>query len=137
MTVTVILAVGADSLLLENQTSFWQSAGYFMTPVHSIREAIERFKGGDFDLVLLGHSIPAESSERLTFLIRAFGSRIPVVCITESSGDCSAFAGATIRNEPQELLVGIGELVQERAGVMPGEGPHKAKGGKRLSRNID
>jgi DNA-binding NtrC family response regulator len=115
MPLTVVLAVGLDSSLLAAQNSVWQSAGYFVTSTGSIREAIGHIRDGDFDLVLLGHSIPTDSRERLTFLIRAIGSRTPVVSVTDSSTGCDLFADATIRNEPSNLLQSIGELMAERA----------------------
>jgi hypothetical protein len=55
--------------------------------VGSIGEAIESFRCGDFDLILMGDSVPVESRERLTFLIRATGSATPVVCLENDSGD--------------------------------------------------
>lgn len=112
---TVILAVGLDSSLLADRHSIWQTAGYFITSAGSIREAILQFKNGDFDLILLGHSIPAESRERLTSLIRASGSRIPVVYITDGSGYSDSFADATMKNEPHHVIEGIGELLAKRA----------------------
>jgi hypothetical protein len=111
----LVLAVGLDSSLLAGQRSAWQSAGYFVTPTKSIREAIVHLREGDFDLVLLGHSIPTDSRERFTFLIRASGSRTPVVSITDSPIGCDSFADATIRNEPASLLKSIRELTVERA----------------------
>lgn len=126
MPLTVVLAVGLDSSLLAGQSSIWQSAGYVITSTGSIKEAINHFKYGDFDLVLLGHAIPADSRERLTFLIRSSGSRIPVVCVTDSSTHCDSFADATLRNEASKLLESIGELMAERAkspspsGAIPG-----------------
>jgi len=72
------------------------------------------FRDGDFDLILLGDSIPADSRERLTYLIRASGSRIPVVRLTDSSSDCDSFADATIRNEPMRLMQNIGELMDKK-----------------------
>jgi hypothetical protein len=125
MPATVVLAVGVDSALLANPCSVWQSAGYFVTFAGSIRDAIVHFRDGDFDLVLLGPSIPADSRERLTFLIRASGARIPVVCISDSSGACDSFADATVRNEAFDLMRGIGEVLTKRAkapaasGAMP------------------
>ena len=93
---TAILAVGLDSPGTEADRRTWQSEGYFVTWTNSIREAIEWFRVGDFDLVLLGGSIPPESRERLAFLIRASGSNTPVVSITGSSTDCQSFDDATI-----------------------------------------
>jgi DNA-binding NtrC family response regulator len=115
MPVTDVLAVGVDPSLLANHGSIWQSAGYFVTSAASIREAIIHIKDGDFDLVLLGRSIPTDSRERLAFLIRASDSRIPVVYIADSASDYDSFADATIRNEPIKLLADIRELMAERA----------------------
>lgn len=112
---TLLLAVGVDSSLLATQGPAWQSAGYLVTPAKSIREAIIHLRTGDFDMVLLFHSIPTESRERLTFLIRSSGTRIPIVCVADSSGGHDSFADATIRNEPEVLLQGIGELLATRA----------------------
>ncbi len=113
MSFTVILALGLDSLVA-GQRSVWQSAGYFVTPIKSINEAIAHLREGDFDLVLLGNSIPIDSRERFTFLIRASGSRTPVVSVTDSSTECDSFADATITNDPASLLRSIRELMGER-----------------------
>jgi len=115
MSLTVVLAVGLDPSLLTNQSSVWQSAGYLVTFAGSIKGAISLFRDGDFDLVLLGNSITADSRERLAFLIRAFGSQIPVVCVADSSSDAETFADATIGSEPIKLLEGIGEFMTKRA----------------------
>jgi len=119
MPLTVVLAVCLDSPILAIHGSVWKSAGYIVTTAGSIREAIERFKADDFDLVLLGHSIPAESRERLTFLIRASSrSQVPVASICKSYGDCDSFADATFLNEPSELFLGMRELVAKSAKML-------------------
>ena len=118
MPLTVVLAVCLDSTALAIRDSVWRSFGYTVTTTGSIREAIERFKAGDFDMVLLGHSIPAESRERLTFLIRASGSQVPVASICKSFGDRDSFADATVGSEPSELLLGMGELVAKSAKML-------------------
>ena len=114
MPLAVILAVGVDSSLLASQRPVWQSAGYYVTFAGSIREAILQFRDGDFDLIILDHSIPIESRERLTFLIRATGSQIPVVCVADSPGGHYSFADATIGNEPDDFLQVIRELLAKQ-----------------------
>jgi DNA-binding response OmpR family regulator len=114
MPLTLVLAVGVDSSLPETQMQIWQSAGYIVTSAASIKEAIVQLRDGDFDLVLLFHSIPAESRERLTLLIRSSGMRVPVVCVTDSSAGHDSFADATIHNEPNKLIQGIEELLAKR-----------------------
>ena len=117
MSLMVILAVGVDSSPFETPTSVWQSAGCVVRSVLSIKDALGQLKDGDFDIVLLDHSIPAESRERLTFLIRASGSRVPVVYISNSPSDCDRFADATVNNAPDSILDAIGELIAHRAKV--------------------
>jgi DNA-binding response OmpR family regulator len=115
MPLMLVLAVGVDSSLLTSQRSAWQSAGCYVTCAGSIREAIVQLRDGDFDVILLDDSIPMESRERLTFLIRASGSQIPVGCITESSSGADRFVGATTPDEPDRLLRAIEELLAKEA----------------------
>ena len=114
MPLTIILAVGVDSSFLASQRSSWESAGCYVTSAGSISEAIVQFRDGDFDLIILGHSIPIESCERMTFLIRISGSRIPVVCVTDSSGGHNSFADATIQIDGDDLLLVVQELLATR-----------------------
>jgi hypothetical protein len=110
----VIFAVGVDSTLLETRRPLWESAGNCVTSAESIREAIVQFRDSVFDVLLLGDSIPIEDRERLTFLIRASGSQIPVVCMTESSSRHHGFADATVRHQGDNLLQVIEELLSAR-----------------------
>lgn len=115
MPLTVILAVGLDPLIATAQSAAWKSAGYIVISVTSIKKAIDHFRAGDFDLVLLGNSISLESKERLTFLIRSSGSHTPVICIANTSGDRNYFADATLNNDSSEFLKGIEEILAKTA----------------------
>ena len=121
MHITVILAVGLDSWQLTSRGSDLGSAGYVVISASSIRDAIEQFKVGDFDLVLLDHSISAEHKERLTSLIRASGSRTPVVCIPNSPGDCNSLLDGTLQDDASALLTGMEEILAKtpRARAVP------------------
>src|ERR1035441_3393079 len=99
MSINVVLAVGMDLWVLERKRKAWREAGYFVTPAGSVREAIDDFRSGDFDLVVMSASIPAESRERFTSMIRAAGSSVPVICATNPAGDWDLFANATIPKE--------------------------------------
>ncbi len=122
MSITVVLAIGMDSWVFESQRRDWQSAGFFITQAGSVREAIDDFQGGDFDLILIGDSIPAESRESLTFMIRASGSRVPVVCVTNTPSHWDSLADATIRNQPNGLRQKIGELLVAAGAKRPALG---------------
>ncbi len=120
MAVTVVLAVGLDPWMRMAQDSVWRSAGYIVIPVNSVRDAIDHFKSGDFDMVLLGHSVPLVDKERMTSLIRATSAFTPVVCIATSREVHYSFADATLSNDPREFLKGIKEALTRRT-RMPAE----------------
>ena len=126
MPLTIILAVGVDSSVLANQRPSSESAGCRVTSVAGIREAIVQVRDGDFDLILLGCSIPIESRERMTFLIRISGSRVPVVCVADSAGGYDSFADATIRNEGDDLLPVVEKLLAARRENAPCRSTHDA-----------
>ena len=117
MSLKIVLAIGVDSSLVEIQSSAWKDSGYIVTFAWSITDAISHFRYGDFDLVLLGRFLPPESRERLTFLIRASGSKVPVIYISDSPGDHDNFADATIGDESGDILEAIGKVMAHRAKV--------------------
>lgn len=115
MSTAVILAVGLDSSLLAEQRRLPECAGYVFVAAGSIREAIDHFRTGDFDLVLLGDSLSLEDQERLTFLIRTNGTNTPVICIGNRCGDRDLFADVTLARDSSSLLADVGELLADRA----------------------
>jgi CheY-like chemotaxis protein len=110
MSINVVLAIGFDPWLFEAQRTLWRSAGFFVTSARSIPEAIDHIKGGDFDLVLLGRSMPQENRVRLTTLIRGTGSRIPVLSIADSWAS-GAFASSSLKDDPKDLLQSVGRVL--------------------------
>jgi CheY-like chemotaxis protein len=116
---TLVLAVGRDPVLLETRSQVLQAAGYTVIPEHSLKKAVARFREGDFDLVLLCHSISAKDRERLTRLLREHTSRTPIVSVSSSMSALDSFADATIGNDPRELLVGLRELLVEKRPTLP------------------
>jgi len=113
MPLTVVLAVGLDPWLLATHTRAWRSAGYFVVSAYSIGEAIDLFKDGDFDLVVLGKSISNDNRDRLISLIRASGSQTPVAFIGNSSRDSDGFADSTLRSDSNTLVTRVRELLAE------------------------
>ena len=123
MPLTVVLAVGMEPLKLTAQSSAWKSQGFILTSAGSVNEAINHFRAGDFDLVLLDQSISAESSERLTFLIRASGSLTPVMCLAGTSGDSHAFAGSPLGNDSNQFIAAMKELLTKESRVRETQKP--------------
>jgi DNA-binding response OmpR family regulator len=73
----------------------------------SIKEAADRFMSVDFDLVLLDSTLPAKDKDRLTSLIRASGSRTPIVSVADQQNREDSFADATVETDPDKLRAGI------------------------------
>ena len=107
MMLGVVLAVGFDPSLMTTRILVLRSAGYVVIRASSFEEAVDHFQSGDFDLVLLCHSVPAADRERLTRLIRASGSSTPIVSIAGSPGECDAFANSTLEDGPNKFVAGI------------------------------
>jgi DNA-binding response OmpR family regulator len=114
---SVILAVCLDPMFPGAEGAAWRSAGLVVLAANSIKEAINHFKAGDFDLALLGRSIPVDARERLAFLIRATGSQVPVICIADSSGHHDSFADATFEHGSNKLLSGIGDILKSKTNM--------------------
>jgi DNA-binding response OmpR family regulator len=115
MQVKVVLAVGVDSWMLAAHSVEWRSAGFIVMPASTMKEAFDHFRNGDFDLVLLGNSLSAESKERLTYLIRTSSSRTPVVSIDDSSANSDSNASVTVKNDGNALLNDMRELLAEKS----------------------
>ncbi len=118
MSETLILSVGIDPLTLCAREAVLRSAGYIVVSAMSIKEAFHLFLDGDFDLMVLCHTLPVRDRERLTCLIRASGSRIPVACISGTPGEQTAFSDATLEENSVEFLAGVRRLLARRFEVV-------------------
>jgi DNA-binding response OmpR family regulator len=83
MAITVVLAIGIDPWLFEVQRSVRRSAGFFVTSVGTMDDSVGLFKRSDFDVVLLGNSLPKESLDDITDSIRALGSQVPIIRLSD------------------------------------------------------
>ncbi|MDP9051600.1 MAG: response regulator [Acidobacteriota bacterium] len=111
MSITVVLAIGLNQELLDAQRIALRSGGYFVSTASSMGAAMEQLQEGDYDLVLMGQSIPAESRERLTMMIRATGLRVPVMCLAESPNYLDAFKSLVAETGARGVLRNIADAV--------------------------
>ena len=118
MPINIALAIGFDPWLFESQRTVWRSAGYFVTSTGSIKEAIGHFSNGDFDLVLLDHSISSAARDDLTSLLRRSGSLIPIYCSEDSSDNIYDFRRA-VTDGPHALAQWIGGLSATQTRKLP------------------
>lgn len=112
----LVLSVGSDPRVLDTRELLLRSAGYSVVSAISIKEAVYLLKDGEFDVIVLCHTLPRKDCERLTGAVRAMGSRVPIVCVSGASFDGhNAFADATVDKNPAAFLRAIGDLLRSHA----------------------
>jgi CheY-like chemotaxis protein len=113
----VILNVGHDASLVSTRALLLRSGGHIVESTCSVEDAIARIRGGDFDLVILCHSLREEERQRLIRVIRSDGSSVAVMFVTGSAGEPGGTADRTVLSDPAGLLREVREVLQtEQAG---------------------
>jgi len=111
---TIVLSVGWDPKLLRSRSIFLESEGYVVVSACSIGEAVSLFRQGDFDVVILCYSISDADRNRFTLLIRAFGSRTPIVFICENISHYGAYRHVILEDGPGRLPAGIRQILRKQ-----------------------
>lgn len=101
-------------MLLSTRSEVLRRAGFNVVPTASTVQAMKLFLAGDFDLVIICHSVPAEERRSLANLVHSHSSSIPVVLITVSYED-DLTVDATVQNDPRTLLINLPEILRERS----------------------
>lgn len=105
--------MGSDPSVLETRELVLRSAGYSVVSAVSVKEAVCLFKGGDYDVIVLCHSLTAKECERLTGAVRASGSRIPIVRVSDTALDGPlSFADASLDKTPAAFLRSIEDVLR-------------------------
>jgi CheY-like chemotaxis protein len=111
MSQTLVLSAGSDHVVLATRELILRSAGHIVVSAASIKEAVQQFRDGDFDLIILCHTLPQKDCQRLICFIRASGSRIPIASVSGGLGEYDAFADTVLEMEPTAFLAGIQDLL--------------------------
>src|SRR5690349_4438653 len=93
-----ILSVSYDPNLLNTRQLLLQSCGFTVTSAEGFVDALRKCRAGNYDLLIIGHSIPTEDKEAI---------------IAEMGKHCPAPVLALLRdNEPE--IKGASECVESR-----------------------
>lgn len=79
-----ILVVSYDRALLRTRMMLLRSAGYQVLMADSLAASIEACRTINFDLVIIGHSIPREDQTELSATLRQECPGVPVLLIIRS-----------------------------------------------------
>lgn len=111
----VLLSVGSepDLLLLRNQVL--RGAGYYVNSQTNIDEALRVFRRGDFDLVIMCHSVPEADKVKLITAIRKSRPSTPIV-IVRRDGESTSLADGSVHSLDgvNALLNCVSELLERR-----------------------
>jgi CheY-like chemotaxis protein len=112
MSSTLILVVGSDWSSVKSSHLVLQSAGYTVVQSLSIATAIRQLNEGDFDLLLLDHSLTQDDQVFLARYLRNCGSRIPILSISSPANPASTTENPAVRNNPASILSGVNEALR-------------------------
>jgi CheY-like chemotaxis protein len=100
----LILSAGRDADLLKRRNAALLEQGYKVAAASDSYEVVEKLLHGDFDLVLLCHTMADEDRQRLARIISSYTPSTPVVCISEKEHGDSEPGARIVRCRPEQLL---------------------------------
>jgi DNA-binding NtrC family response regulator len=112
----ILLAVGRDSVLLDSRSRLLRSDGYTVVNAFSGQQALALFLAGDFDAVVLCHSIPARERQTLAQAFHDHSPSTPVVLISTGFTSHDSIVDATLDNEPKHLLGELPKILHKQPG---------------------
>ncbi|MBV8476658.1 MAG: hypothetical protein JOZ36_08335 [Acidobacteria bacterium] len=100
-----ILSVSYDDPLLRTRHMLLESQGHQVVSCLGFAESLEQCRAGNFDLFLLGHSIPYSDKQQLVAIFRQKCSA-PIISLRRHAGE-QLVEGASyhIEPDPDALLI--------------------------------
>jgi DNA-binding NtrC family response regulator len=110
-----ILVISYEASLLHSRQLLLEHAGYRVTTALGSEEAMKQcLSGQDFDLFVLGHTIPTADKEKL---VAAFGEKCPAPIVQLKRVGERIVPGVTqaIEPEPANVLATISEMLRRES----------------------
>ena len=101
---TVVLSAGHDHTLLAIRNMVLGQSGYQVVSASTAAEFMERFFAGDFDLVILCHTIPEDERRRMADIVHKQSPSTPVVVLSDGLVGHAPYATATVAADVRDLL---------------------------------
>jgi DNA-binding NtrC family response regulator len=114
-----ILSAGRDRPLLYTRNRVLEEAGYIVTSAITTAEIVEKFFAGDFDLIILCHSIPQDERQRIATLAHNHSPSTPVMVLADMASRRYEFGDLTVYSEATTLLESIPEALKMAAERKP------------------
>lgn len=112
-----ILCVGHHPQLMAIRETVLRVAGYRVIEAYTVDDALQVFKSFDVDIVVICHSIPTKTRQRLVLAMKEARPLTPVIAlheaydlVTEADQSVDQLSG------PEELLEAIASLLKKPVG---------------------
>ena len=109
-----ILSISYDGPLLVTRQMLLQAYGYDVTSAEGFAEALEHCDGQpEFDLVIMGHSIPSKDKRQILAQIRKRRDRpVPVLALLRPGESPLEEASESVEpNDPRQLVAAVERLI--------------------------
>lgn len=113
----LILSAGRDPDLLKARNAALQAQGYRVAAAFDSDEVVDKLLNGDFDLVLLCHTMPDEDRRRLARIIGSYSPSTPVVFISDKVCDELHGAAKAVLCRPDQVLATLTNSLTRRSGT--------------------
>jgi CheY-like chemotaxis protein len=117
-----ILSLATDPSLLKLREMILRAAGYEVMSATNLLQVIEAYASGDFDLILIGHTISGNEKRRIAIKLRELGTKGEVLELCLVSPEIPNVDHWLIESEPQQLLDRIREVLYNSEHATSGEG---------------
>lgn len=107
-----ILSISYDSALLQTRQKLLEQAGYEVVSAVGFAQALEQ-GSGDFDLIVMGHSIPQDDKRAMIAELTRHGCNAPVLSLLRIGEAPIPEAARGIDPSPQHLLNTVRTMLDE------------------------
>lgn len=118
----VILSAGRDPNLLASRNEVLRRQGHQVVVAMTSAQVVEAFFGGDFDMVLLCHTIPSDERRKIIRLVHNHAPSTPVMVVSAYEGQARDAGAIAVPNQPQDLVAAVADEARRRH-PQPGTGP--------------
>ncbi len=100
-----ILSISYDPVLLNTRGMILRQEGYAVDSAQTLQEAVKLSRSTRFDVVIIGHSIPAEDQQQMAEEVRKNCPGVLVVALRRRDGERLPFADLALEpHKPEEMM---------------------------------
>ena len=112
----LILSAGRDAELLKSRNTALAAPGYKVAAASDSFEIVDKLLNGDFDLVLLCHTIPDDDRLRIARIVGSYTPSTPVVLVSEDGRSQWAAGSRIVRCRPDQIMNTLTHSLTPRSG---------------------